>query len=463
MSQGRYIGGDAPKDRFLSLLGRTFSHWADGWMDKPNFPRLPALTDFYDTEEDKAKVMSEPVPVRQGLANPKTLTLSLSDPESKTARFNDLLRIDPKELIVGVIPGFTPGHGKEVLPYLSKEETIEAWLEGSLNEWSASGLVVPDQERLVQKGLGELHSELQVKIDNASQVKEKSFFCSGLLSIKGVQGYLRSWTILTQNAAAHASNEDYKANMEDISKRLSHPVDYPPRDFQDAVQLVFSVHCCLHLVGESTALGRLDLILWSFLEKDSISLGRANEIVDCLWLKIGENTFVNRAFVYNHGGGINQSVQQVTVGGYKDIKFVITPDIRNFEGYVGDGAPRGASADGRRNGISIASDLSPVPATQDLLPNPALKDIYQAMESYISNAVAYGLPNASLVDINIDETFPLEDLKEFVKRYAQGHKAVKYLEKYNLLRVRMGEWTEFYATMFPEHQGQHQRRRYFEP
>ncbi|KAG5767254.1 hypothetical protein H9Q72_004704 [Fusarium xylarioides] len=164
----------------------------------------------------------------------------------------------------------------------------------------------------------------------------------------------------------------------------------------------------------------------------------------------------------------------------QDIKFVITPGIGTFEGYVGDGAPCGASADGRRNGMPIASDLSTVPAAQDLPPNPAFRNIYQAMESYKSDAVTYGLSNASPVDMNIDEAFPLEDLKRFVKHYAQGtvggnlitltcanvktyEEAVKDPEKYNLLRVRMGGWTEFYATMFPEHQDQHQRRQYFEP
>jgi hypothetical protein len=31
-------------------------------------------------------------------------------------------------------------------------------------------------------------------------------------------------------------------------------------------------------------------------------------------------------------------------------------------------------------------------------------------------------------------------------------------EKYDLLRVRMSGWTEFFVTMFPAHQAQHQRR-----
>ncbi|KAM0342541.1 hypothetical protein ACHAPU_009515 [Fusarium lateritium] len=835
MSQGHYIGGDPPNDRLLSLLGRTFSHWRDGWMDKRNFPRLPHLTEFYSKDEERKKVMQEPVPVRKGLANLKTLTLSLSAPKSGKAHHNGLLRIEPKELIVGVIPDFTLGRGKEVVPYLSNDETQAAWLKGSLNEWSAMGHVVPDYERLVQQGLGKLHDDLQVKSDNAKKANDPKapFFRSALLSVQGVQGYLRNWTIIAKEAASKARDPEDKANMEDVSSRLAHLVDQPPRDFQDAVQLIFSGHCCLHLVGELTALGRLDQILWPFLDKDKITVDRAQEIVDCLWLKIGENAFVNRAFIYDYvtygttavcgvggnfpqGGGINQWVQQVTVGGYKandnetpeggankvtmlclkasrripvnaptlslrvykdmpeeyldeaakailaggaqpilynddklcrglresdpnlvstawsrnyaadgcyepmfagaseftfnnvqpmlaleqtinqgatygaagpeslrglkqtfrsppsakiktfqqlqgifleqlewlviqcynvmlenygnladicpspllsvlidgcvekgldltnggarfhimaplcigvsntidslfaiqklvydddtamttlpelveclindwgfnmiepfqdrhlgaasaaqygvryqqlrstalalpkwgsgdeevnrlgdwlienlvrlcvekinspalkpqldeiakqhgqELKFVITPGIGTFEGYVGDGVGCGASADGRRNGMPIASDLSPTPAAQDLPPNPAFRNIYQAMESYKSDAVTCGLSNASPVDMNIDEAFPLEDLKKFVKEYAQGsvggnlitltcaniktyQEAVRDPEKYNLLRVRMGGWTEFYATMFPEHQDQHQRRQYFEP
>ncbi|KAM7193033.1 hypothetical protein V8F20_008549 [Naviculisporaceae sp. PSN 640] len=42
-------------------------------------------------------------------------------------------------------------------------------------------------------------------------------------------------------------------------------------------------------------------------------------------------------------------------------------------------------------------------------------------------------------------------------------RAVEDPERYNLVRVRVGGWTEFYTTMFPAHQEQHQRRGYFTP
>jgi len=837
MAERRYIGGDPPSARLLSLLSRTFDHWRNGWLRRKNFPRLPHLKDLLSTNNQH--ILQDPVPIRKGFANLETLANLLSSPDSEVAKNNGLLRIEAKELIVGVIPDFTLGRGKEVVPYLSKDETLAAWIKGELNEWSAMGHVIPDYELLVKKGLGELIHDLQIKLEQLSsktqQDKEKAtFYKSAILSLQGVQGYLRNWAVIAERTAVIAENEKGQ-NMRDVSARLKRLVEQPPQSFQDAVQLIFSFHCSLHLVGELTSFGRLDQILWPFLQRDKTPVDRAQDIIDCLWVKIGENAFVDRALIYDYvsygttavcglggnfpqGGGINQWVQQITVGGYKamdgkepqgganvvtrlclkaarripvnaptlslrvykdmdpdlldeaarsilaggahpilynddklcealfrsgktvgrawsrnyaadgcyepmltgasefmfnnvapllaleqsinegstygaagpeslrglkqtfrspppaniktfedlkliflqqlewlvvqcyntmlsaygnladicpspllstlidgcvergvdltnggsrfhiiaplcvgvsntidslyaihklvydpttalttlpqlvnclicdwgfnmiepfqsqdlgsadaaehglryqelrqaalklprwgsgdaevddlgkwlidnlvklcvdtirkpspvlqatlddikkkhgspDFEFVVEPGIGTFEGYVGDGAPCGASADGRRNGMPIASDLSPVPAVQDLPPAPAFRSIYQAMKSYKHDSVEYGLSNASAVDMNIKESFPLEDLQSFVKAYARGEvggnlititcadletykNATKDPELYNLVRVRMGGWTEFYATMFPAHQEQHQRRQYFAP
>ncbi|KAK3937327.1 formate c-acetyltransferase [Diplogelasinospora grovesii] len=842
MATESYTGGDPPNPRLLSLMARTFSHWRDSWMQRQTFPRLPHLETLVDPKE-KDSILKKPVPIRKGLANHKTLAELLSHHGNPIARNNGLLRIEAKELLVGVIPDFTLGRGKEVMPYLTKDETIAFWVKAQLNEWSAMGHVVPDYERLVNQGLGGLIKELQdhlEKVPNEDKAKKGSaavFYQSCIDSLKGVQGYLRNWAKLATQAGLKAENPEDKKNMDEVAHRLKRLIEEPPQCFHDAVQLIFSFHCCLHLVGELTSLGRLDQILWPFLQRDKIPADRAQEIIDCLWIKIGENAFFNRAFIYDYvtygttsvcgvggnfpqGGGINQWVQQITVGGYKNeegdeavgganlvtmlclraarripvnaptlslrvykdmpaeyleeaargilaggaqpilynddklcealhksgggvdrkwsrhyaadgcyepmfngaseftfnnvapmlaleqtinqgatygnagpeqlrgmkqtfrsppakeiksfdqlknmfvdqlewlvvgcynlmlsnygnladicpspllsplidgciqkgrdqtnggarfhiiaplcvgvsntidslyaikklvydatsalttlpellnclicdwgynmiepyqnqlsgsadagsralryqelrlsamalpkwgsgneevnelgnwvvseavrlcnevirkphpalketldnitknystpefpFEFVVTPGIGTFEGYVGDGIPCGASADGRRNGMPIASDLSPVPAPQDLPANPAFRNIYQSMKSVKYDSIELGLSNASPVDMNIPEDFPLEKLQEFVKAYARGEvggnlitltcadletyqNASKDPEKYNLVRVRMGGWTEFYATMFPAHQEQHQRRQYFTP
>jgi hypothetical protein len=334
MATGRYIGGDPPSERLLSLMGRTFSHWRDGWVDRRDFPRLPHLDHLVDYSE--SAVLRAAVRLRKGLANRKTLAHLLSSSESAIARDNDLLRIDARELIVGDIPDFTLGRGKEVVPYLSKDETLAARLKGELNEWSAMGHVVPDYQRLVEQGLGRLVAQLQDKLSSAraqQQSAEGDFYESALWSLLGVQDYLRNWAQLADAAADKAESPADAANMREVAARLRRLVDEAPSIFHDAVQLIFSYHCCLHLVGELTSLGRLDQILWPLLQRESPDPVRAQEIVDCLFIKIGENAFVNRAFIYDYvsygttavcglggnfpqGGGINQWVQQITVGGY---------------------------------------------------------------------------------------------------------------------------------------------------
>lgn len=160
-------------------------------------------------------------------------------------------------------------------------------------------------------------------------------------------------------------------------------------------------------------------------------------------------------------------------------EFVVTPGVGTFEGFVGDGLTCGASADGRRSGMPIASDMSPVPGPQDLPAAPVHRDIYEGLASYKDPNVEIGISNAAPVDMNIPENFPLDSLREFIGDFAKGEvggnlltlscadletyqRASEDPEKYNLLRVRMGGWTEFYPTMFPDYQEQQQRRQYFE-
>lgn len=36
----------------------------------------------------------------------------------------------------------------------------------------------------------------------------------------------------------------------------------------DAAQMIFSMHCCLHLVGQAVSVGRLDQLLIGYYQKD---------------------------------------------------------------------------------------------------------------------------------------------------------------------------------------------------
>ncbi|KAI1809567.1 PFL-like glycyl radical enzyme [Poronia punctata] len=335
MSEKKYIDKeDTPSVRVLSLLSRTFNHWRDGWMTTEHFPRLPHLKEVLAKEN---RTVPEPILERKGLANMVTLADLLSSPDSPIAKKTGLTRIAAKELIVGAIPDFTLGRGKEVVPYLTDDETMAAYMKASLNEWAAMGHVVPNMQTVVDNGVAGMVHKLDALAREASEKKEAdkaSFYISARDSFVGIQGYLRNWSKIASNASEKVADKADKENMQDVAKRMERLADHPPSSFQDAVQLIFTLHCCLHLVGELTAVGRIDQVLWPFLERYPIPDELAQEIIDCLWIKIGENAFVNRAFIYDYrtygttsingvggnfpqGGGINQWVQQITVGGYK--------------------------------------------------------------------------------------------------------------------------------------------------
>lgn len=332
MGEGRYREGDAPSPRLLSLISRTFNHWQDGWVHNQIFPRLPHLA---GSEDKKKEMEAIPVSTRKAMANFETLNHLLSSPDSKVAQECELLRIYPKELIVGVVPDFTYGRGKEVMPYLSRDEEFNFWLKKQLNEFSSMGHIIPDLNHVVRNGLGYMITDLEKRL--GKDPSQTTFYNSAITSLRGVQGYMRNWATIAGNTAAKAREQnlsDDADNMDDISGRLKRLVDQAPESFQDAVQLLFSFHCCLHLVGELTSIGRLDQILWPLLESHPIPTDRAQEIIDCLFLKIGEDAFIDRTFIhdyvtcgtgsinggwgnYSQGGGINQWGQQITIGGYK--------------------------------------------------------------------------------------------------------------------------------------------------
>ena len=159
----------------------------------------------------------------------------------------------------------------------------------------------------------------------------------------------------------------------------------------------------------------------------------------------------------------------------KPFKFTVTPGVGTFEDNTGLGLTMAASADGRAKGDPIADDFSPQPWPLDLPVEHKPRNIFQGLEDWNIDAIGYGIANAAPSDINILEDFPLDVLERVIQQFANGEigsnmmtvttgnpetltNSTKYPEAYDLVRVRMGGWTEFMIAMFPAHQ-QHMRRR----
>lgn len=327
-------------DRVINLLGTAFSRWHNSWYDQPVFPYLPSL-ESYLTERKKGEYtkkqvedfLNSSVAERKGLATKFTLGDLFSNEEY--CRKMDLFRLSPNEVIVGVIPPFTLGTGVPVMTYLKEDERLNGFC-ATLDETSMAGHIVPGYPVLLKKGIGRLIEEAKEKLKKEGSEEKRSFYRSVIYSLEGASDYFKNYGLLAEKVSRELreSQKEEKENLRIIADRMKRLSTEPPRSFIDALQMVFGMHCCLHLAGELVSIGRLDKWLMPFYSAESISAEKAQEAIDCFWIKMDEKVLMNRQYykevrsygtcaISGSGGAavplgdkISQWVMQVTVGGY---------------------------------------------------------------------------------------------------------------------------------------------------
>ena len=321
--------------RVCILLQEAF----EKWHTKPKwigFGEMGHLFDYYKNDE-LSKVKSLSVAERKGLAVKKLFEF-ISDPINRESK--GTMEINPLELIVGTLPPYSVGQGKELVKYLTEEERLY-WELRYFNEWSPFGHIVPDHEVVLKKGILGIITECQTKQSLLSNqhIKQKQFYQSVIDSLEGVLFYINAYADYAFELSKSFHPNDEKAiSLKSISERLREYPAKPSETFTDALQSIYIMHCALHFSGEIVPIGRLDQLLNEFyirdLEKGIITKAKAQETLDCFWIKLDEKVVHNRRFVedrftssdgallgtggpsnFDQGALVNQWMQQVTIGG----------------------------------------------------------------------------------------------------------------------------------------------------
>lgn len=162
----------------------------------------------------------------------------------------------------------------------------------------------------------------------------------------------------------------------------------------------------------------------------------------------------------------------------RPFSFTVTPGVGTFEDNVGLGMGLGASADGRLNGQPIGSDFTAMPWPDDLPLNLQTSNAFVSLNDWNIEAISHGIANAAPSDLNIGEDFPLDKLTQLIHDFSHSkigsnmititcadpatyQQAAQFPERYDLVRARMGGWTEFFVAMFDFHQEYIRRRPYY--
>jgi pyruvate-formate lyase len=321
--------------RVCTLLQESF----EKWHSKPKwigFGEMGHLFDYYKNDE-LSKVKSLSVAERKGLAVKKLFEF-VSDPINRESK--GTMEINPLELIIGTLPPYSVGQGKELVKYLTEEERL-FWELRYFNEWSPFGHIVPDHEVVLKKGILGIITECQIKQSLLSnqQTMQKQFYQSVIDSLEGVLFYINAYADYAfELSKSFHPNDERAISLKSISERLREYPAKPSETFTDALQSIYIMHCALHFSGEIVPIGRLDQLLNDYYVKDLkngiLIKEKAQEILDCFWIKLDEKVVHNRRFIedrftssdgallgsggpsnFDQGALVNQWMQQVTIGG----------------------------------------------------------------------------------------------------------------------------------------------------
>jgi Dyp-type peroxidase family len=338
-----------PSTRVLELLAVSFSRWQDNWYFDRKQPEIKHLCVYLAKDfgrEKVGEVMGLSVMERKGWAIKMTLRL-MTDPDygyrgvrmmdGVEVEGADTYHIHPLEIIVGAMPNLTLGQGRYTMDFATHDEEIPNFFSG-LNSTSGVGHVVPGFDKLLEKGISGLISDIDAKLTENPDEGKTAFYTAAKLSLEGVSEYSIAYSKLAKEMATEMKKGQTaeRDNLLQIAARMERIATAKPESLVEAAQLIFTFHSCLHYNGEPTSIGRLDQLLFPFYEKDlaanQITEDEAQEIIDCFWVKLDEKVQQNRMMVEDHqaygnlamggasgpypqGASLGQWIQQVTVGG----------------------------------------------------------------------------------------------------------------------------------------------------
>jgi len=350
-------GYTPPSARILILISDMFRVWQDTWYFEKNQPELGHLEDLIAQDYDETlakKIMDSSIMIRKGWATRMTCRKYTSPEYGYRGMKNgvcgtDTYRIHPVDIFAGSLPELSLGQGLVVVKYIKEgDEKQDAFMK-SLSEASGVGHVCPNFEKLLNKGLGGLLEEARTLKDKANVEAGKEgndaskghadFYEAVIQSLRGVQDSLMRYADLAGKMMAKDEYKAFEQPLQALQARCRKlGGGAVPSSMKEALQLVFSYHCMLHLTGEPTSIGRLDQYIGKFYD-DDIKEGRltkesAQEAIDAFWVKMSEKMLINRSYMqdrqpfgymamggaagmpsYPQGASLNQWIMQVTVGG----------------------------------------------------------------------------------------------------------------------------------------------------
>jgi formate C-acetyltransferase len=183
-------------------------------------------------------------------------------------------------------------HKKAFYPrYLTDEEAAAA-LEMEVAEGGFTSHVPFGTEKVLGLGLRGVKEQAAARLAELEEDCEKAAFLKAVLvSLDAVTEFVRRHAYEALRLSDETRDEARREELRKIADICLWVSTEPPRTFREALQLFW--FCCLAMAAESQScipIGRFDQDLYPFLEGDldagETTLGDAQELLECLWIKL---------------------------------------------------------------------------------------------------------------------------------------------------------------------------------
>ncbi|MBN2335173.1 hypothetical protein JXL21_06395 [Candidatus Bathyarchaeota archaeon] len=183
-------------------------------------------------------------------------------------------------------------HSKRYYPrYLTDEEATAALGMGA-PEGDFTSHVPFGTWKMLRHGLRGVEEQVATRLGELEMDGEKAAFLrAALITLDAATEFIARHTAEALRLADETQNPERKAELKRIADSCMWLSTEPPRGFREAVQLFWLL--CVVMAAENQScipIGRLDQDLYPFLESDldagRITLDEAQELVECLWIKL---------------------------------------------------------------------------------------------------------------------------------------------------------------------------------
>jgi formate C-acetyltransferase len=230
---------------------------------------------------------------------------------------------------------------KEIKPYWKGKSVFEQWRAQIPEELAALrdngyvyidrkavrgyGETTPGWERLLRLGIGGIRKEVEEglsKLDDSlpGNLEKRYFLQAESMVCEGLVTLANRYADLAEQKAKECEDKKRKAELNKIAEVCRRVPEHPARTFHEALQFVLFYEFAIFMEQNASSynLGRVDQYLYPYYKADKeagrISDEDAQELLDCMWIKIAEVCLFQDEVTAQFAAGYTTTIN-VTPGG----------------------------------------------------------------------------------------------------------------------------------------------------